>query len=215
MTEATFIQLHGIPRILNGRNLIAQTLPGSGKTVAFTIGMISTVDTSVSRPQVLCLAPTRELANQIIADAVIKLSSRITKKGTSECAIKVAAAISQDSVDNRPARGSICDAHIVVGTPGTVSNWIRYRYLDLSHIKMFVLDEADYMIDQGVSMPSSKATGSFGTTLPPLGHQTVDILKQIQRAIGQRPIQYLFFSATFPEDVLRFTKVLFYYQHQY
>eukprot|EP01031_Cornospumella_fuschlensis_P030949 gene30950-37405_t len=68
------IQASTLPILLQRHNLIAQAQSGAGKTIAFVIGMLCAVDTRVSRLQALCLTPTRELANQILRDAVLPLS---------------------------------------------------------------------------------------------------------------------------------------------
>lgn len=129
------IQATTIPIILSGGNLIAQAQAGAGKTIAFAIGMLSCIDTSRNNVQALCLTPTRELAQQIISDAIARLSTRIPN-------IRCEPALPGYEVE----RGSRCTSHIVVGTPGTVKKWLGFRYLDLSTVRVFVLDEADAMV---------------------------------------------------------------------
>ena len=98
------IQAQTIPLILDGRNVIAQAQAGSGKTIAFTIGMLSIIDTSRPEVQALCLTPTRELADQILKDAVVGLSSRMPQ-------VRWEAALSGVEIE----RGRRCQSHIVVG----------------------------------------------------------------------------------------------------
>ena len=129
------IQASTIPLILDGRNVIAQAQAGSGKTIAFTIGMLSIVDPSRDELQAICLTPTRELANQILHDAVANLARRMPQ-------VRYEAALPGIDVE----KFSKCRSHIVVGTPGKVKSWLSTKYLDFSTVRMFVLDEADAMV---------------------------------------------------------------------
>ena len=142
------IQASTIPLILDGRNVIAQAQAGSGKTIAFTIGMLSIVDTSRDELQAICLTPTRELANQILHDAVANLAKRMPQ-------VRYEAALPGIDVD----KFSKCRSHIVVGTPGKVKSLLSSRYLDFSTVKMFVLDEADAMVAKS-QMAKSMGAGT-------------------------------------------------------
>ena len=95
---------------------------------------LSRVDETVAQPQVIMLAPTRELANQILA--TVKQMAQFTRI-TSSQAIK-------DSV----ARGTTLTDQVIVGTPGTVYDLLRRRAIPSSNIVMFVIDEADVMLDR-------------------------------------------------------------------
>jgi ATP-dependent RNA helicase DDX19/DBP5 len=173
------IQAETIPRIIDGKDLIAQAQSGAGKTVAFSVGMLSRIDPTKAFPQALCLTPTRELAIQIVRDAVVPLSKRFE-------IIKVASAIAGSD----PARGEVCDSQIVVGTPGTVKRWLSMQYLKPKNINIFVVDEADTMV--GNSQKSRS-----------LGAETIFIKKQL------RPdCQILLFSATYSEEVMSFAKTI-------
>jgi ATP-dependent RNA helicase DDX19/DBP5 len=129
------IQASTLPIIFEGHNIIAQAQSGAGKTIAFVIGMLTAVDPRVPAPQALCLTPTREIANQIIDDAVKPLSSRIP-------GIRYECGIAGREVDP----DSHCTAQVIVGTPGTIKRWIKDGYLNTKHIRIFVLDEADTMV---------------------------------------------------------------------
>jgi len=85
-TKPSAIQAATLPHIFQGSNVIAQAQSGAGKTIAFVIGMLSRVDSSSTALQALCLAPTRELANQIVSDAVLPLSTRMQSLAV-ECAV--------------------------------------------------------------------------------------------------------------------------------
>ncbi len=102
------------------------------------LSMLSRVDTEVNSPQALCLAPTMELAVQI-ADVARQMGQFIPK-------LKIAMAIR----GNRVNRGEELEEQVIIGTPGTASDWSspRTRAVNLKNLKVFVLDEADVMIDQ-------------------------------------------------------------------
>ena len=120
-------------------NLIGQSQSGTGKTAAFTLNILSRLDQSdamKNKPQALVLAPTRELVRQIIG--VIQVM------GSFIDSLQVAAAIPVDINE----RGKKLEGQVVVGTPGTTMDMIRRRLLDVSALKVLVLDEADNMLDQ-------------------------------------------------------------------
>lgn len=165
------IQATTLPLILQGSNLIAQAQSGAGKTIAFVIGILTKVNPSHNCLQALCLTPTRELVWQIINDAIKPLSTRLP-------AVRVEEALPTNEV----ARGSVTNSHIVVGTPGTVKKWIVNHYLPLQHVSIFVLDEADTMVDQRA-----------------LGTDTMIVRQKLPATT-----QILMFSATYTEEIMRF-----------
>ncbi|NXN59124.1 DDX25 helicase, partial [Rynchops niger] len=153
------------------QNLIAQSQSGTGKTAAFVLAMLSRVNAAEKHPQCLCLAPTYELALQI---------GHVIENIGQFCAdIKVTYAVR----GNQVPQGSALEEQIVIGTPGTMLDWcFKRRAIDVKKITMFVLDEADIMIDtQGLSCQSIR----------------------IQRALP-KSCQMLLFSATFKETVRAF-----------
>ncbi|KAI7876434.1 P-loop containing nucleoside triphosphate hydrolase protein [Lichtheimia hyalospora FSU 10163] len=166
------IQERALPLLLANppRNMIGQSQSGTGKTAAFVLTMLSRVDTAVKQPQAICLAPSRELARQIMD--VVQEMSQFTQI-TTALAVK-------DSL----TRGRTIQAQVVVGTPGTVQEAIRRRQLAVQHMKLFVLDEADNMLDQAG-----------------LGDQSIRIKAMIR---VPHPLQVILFSATFPDHVRRF-----------
>jgi ATP-dependent RNA helicase DDX19/DBP5 len=149
--------------------MIGQSQSGTGKTAAFVLTMLSRVDFSINKTQAICLAPSRELARQIMS--VVVAMGKFTSVQT-EYAIK----------DNLPKNASLVTAHIVVGTPGTMSDLLKRRVIDPSGIKVFVLDEADNMLDQDG-----------------LGDQTL----RVKNLLKAQP-QIILFSATFPDHVRKF-----------
>ena len=170
----TRIQRYALPIILKGENVIAQAQTSAGKTVAFVIGMLNRIDTSLPLLQAICLTPTRELANQIVSDAVTPLSKHIPNIRI-ELAVKGLPPVQQSS-----------QAHLIVGTPGTIASWIDRRYLNLSKVKVFVVDEADEM----VSLKNKQ-----------LGKATLDIRNMLPPSC-----QVLLFSATYTTDILDYAR---------
>lgn len=135
------IQEKALPLLLANppTNLIGQSQSGTGKTAAFVLNILTRLELNNPAmsgvPQALCLAPTRELARQIIG--VIQLM------GSFISGLNVLAAIPSDVAN----RGRELKGQIVVGTPGTVTDLIRKRLLQANQIKVLVLDEADNMLD--------------------------------------------------------------------
>lgn len=121
-------------------NLIGQSQSGTGKTAAFALNILSRVDISTpdmqKSPQALVLAPSRELARQICG--VIRLMGHFMEGLVVDAAVPVEAA----------QRGRKIEASVVVGTPGTVQDLIRRRSMNVTKMKILVLDEADNMLDQ-------------------------------------------------------------------
>lgn len=132
------IQETALPLLLNDppHNMIGQSQSGTGKTAAFVLTILSRLDYSQPNvPQALCLAPSRELARQIM-DVVQKMGKFLEKLTV------------QFAIPQALERGATVQSQVVVGTPGTVQDMIRRKTLDVRGIKVFVLDEADNMLDQ-------------------------------------------------------------------
>ncbi|KAL9612847.1 MAG: hypothetical protein Q9167_002579 [Letrouitia subvulpina] len=136
------IQEKALPLLLANppTNMIGQSQSGTGKTAAFVLNILSRLDLSSpqlrSTPQAMVLAPSRELARQIIG--VIQVM------GTFVEGIEVAAAIPTEAAD----RKKVVTGQVVVGTPGTTLDMVKRRFINPQHIKVLVLDEADNMLDQ-------------------------------------------------------------------
>lgn len=137
----TKIQAKAIPLILDGQDVIAATETGSGKTAAFVLPALHLLAETKKQhlPRILILTPTRELASQITN--AIRTYSQFLK-------IKVANIIGGVSyVEQRKMLSQPCD--ILVATPGRLIDYLKNKRIDLSAIEMFVLDEADRMLDMG------------------------------------------------------------------
>lgn len=131
------IQETALPTLLANppTNMIAQSQSGTGKTAAFSLAMLSRIDSSKKCCQALCLSPTFELAMQTYEQ--VKTIGSLCKDITIRVAVKGESA----------PRGQKITDHIVIGTPGKVVDWVtKYKCLNLRDCKVFVLDEADVMI---------------------------------------------------------------------
>ncbi|BCE02342.1 ATP-dependent RNA helicase DbpA [Marinicellulosiphila megalodicopiae] len=138
--DMTDIQQASLPDVLSGKDVIGQAKTGSGKTVAFGLRLIDCLHVKFFAPQALVLCPTRELAGQV-ANALRKLARYqqnikiITLSGGMPLGPQFA------SLEK--------GGHIIVGTPGRVKDLIQKGKLDLSEVKVSVLDEADRMLEMG------------------------------------------------------------------
>ncbi|KAL6708566.1 RNA helicase required for poly(A+) mRNA export [Coniothyrium glycines] len=131
------IQEKALPLLLLNppTNMIAQSQSGTGKTAAFSLNILSRIDLTIPEPQALALAPSRELARQILGV--------ITHMGQFMEGLTTMAAIPDPS-----KRGQQYHAQVLVGTPGTVQDMLKRRLINNKYIKVLVLDEADNMLDQ-------------------------------------------------------------------
>lgn len=164
--EPTPIQAITIPAMLRGGDIIAQAQTGSGKTAAFGLPIIDTVDGRDRSVQALILTPTRELAIQV-AEALHKYGKH---KGIETLPIY------GGQPYERQFRGLQRGPQIVVGTPGRVMDHMRRGTLSLDSLEFFVLDEADEMLDMGFiedidwileHVPDNKRSALFSATMPP------------------------------------------------
>ena len=133
------IQERAIGPLLGGRDVIGQAKTGSGKTAAFSLPMLQSIDPDLWRVQALVLAPTRELAVQITKE-VRKLGAYTP--------VKVVTIYGGQSI-NIQREALMHGVHVVIGTPGRIIDHLRRGSLDLSSVKIVVLDEADTMLDMG------------------------------------------------------------------
>ncbi len=160
------IQVATIPDLLAGRDVIAQAQTGSGKTAAFGLPIIESIDPRDRHVQALILCPTRELAIQV-AEALHKYGKH---KEVQTLPIYGGQAY------ERQLRGLQRGVQIVVGTPGRVMDHMRRGSLSLEHARYFVLDEADEMLDMGFiddvdwilgQVPGDRQMSLFSATMPP------------------------------------------------
>lgn len=160
------IQAETIPLVMTGKDLVGQAQTGTGKTAAFALPLLSRIDLKKKLPQVLVLAPTRELAIQV-AEAFQTYAKHI--KGFHVLPIYGG----QDySIQLRPLKRGV---HVVVGTPGRVMDHMRRGTLKLDELDCLVLDEADEMLRMGFiddvewvleQLPDQRQIVLFSATMP-------------------------------------------------
>jgi ATP-dependent RNA helicase RhlE len=132
------VQQMVIPDVLAGHDVLAQSPTGSGKTLAFGVPLVERLRDSDARPSALVLAPTRELALQIVEDLRPLAHAR---------ALSIAAVYGGAGIVKQARNAG--RAHILVATPGRLLDLIDRRDVALDRIRMLVLDEADRMLDMG------------------------------------------------------------------
>lgn len=164
--QPTPIQAAIIPEMLAGRDVLAQSQTGSGKTAAFALPILSKLDKTQRKPQVLVLAPTRELAIQV-AKFFETYGSRV--KGFGVATIYGGQGYDPQfrQLKQRP--------QVVVGTPGRVIDHLERKTIDLSELQWLVLDEADEMLNMGFlddvkkvleHTPDERHIALFSATMP-------------------------------------------------
>ena len=181
-TTMTPVQAQSLPPMLAGRDLIAQAPTGSGKTIAFGLGLLQRLDPAFVKPQALVLCPTRELADQV-AKEIRRLAFDIPNLKVQTLTGGVALAPQLASLRK--------DSHVVVGTPGRVQEMLRKHALSLAKLRTLVLDEADRMLDMGFEeaireivgkTPPSRQSLLFSATFP-------DAIREIARNTLRDPVE--------------------------
>lgn len=138
-TEPTEIQQKAIPVFLEGKNLFGKSSTGTGKTASFALPILQKINIKFRKPQAIIMAPTRELALQIV-DSIRMFSSMME-------GISVAPLIGGMNMNDQIRR--VKDSQIVVGTPGRINDHINRKTLKLDAVEIIVLDEADEMLKLG------------------------------------------------------------------
>ncbi len=160
------IQAQTIPLLLKGKDVLGQAQTGTGKTAAFALPILSRIDLNKKDPQVLVLAPTRELAIQV-AEAFQRYASHL--KGFH--VLPIYGGQDYSTQLRQLKRG----AHVVVGTPGRVMDHMRKGTLNLKGLSFLVLDEADEMLRMGFiddvewileQTPEKRQIALFSATMP-------------------------------------------------
>ncbi|MCG7870647.1 MAG: ATP-dependent RNA helicase DbpA [Candidatus Thiodiazotropha lotti] len=180
--QMTPIQAESLPHVLAGRDLIARAKTGSGKTVAFGLGLLSHLKQQSFSVQALVLCPTRELADQ-----VAKELRRLARTSANTKIITLCG-----GTPFGPQIGSLeHGAHIVVGTPGRILKHLAKGTLSLDSVGTVVLDEADRMLDMGFHddmteilsvTPSQRQTLLFSATYP-------ETIRELSSAFQSNPIE--------------------------
>jgi ATP-dependent RNA helicase DeaD len=172
--EPSPIQEHAIPKLLEGKDVIGQAQTGTGKTAAFAVPIVERLDPKVRSVQALVLCPTRELAVQV-AEEVQKIGKYAR--------LKAIAIYGGQSIE-RQIRSLHFGVDVVIGTPGRVMDHMRRGTLNISGVKVVVLDEADEMLDMGF----------------------VEDIEFILNGTPAEQRQTLLFSATMPDEIKRLAR---------
>ncbi|WER21980.1 DEAD/DEAH family ATP-dependent RNA helicase [Providencia stuartii] len=187
------IQKQCIPLLMDGNDVLGMAQTGSGKTAAFSLPLLHNIDPDLKAPQILVLAPTRELAVQV-AEAMSDFSKHMSR-------VNVVALYGGQRYDVQ-LRALRQGPQVVVGTPGRLLDHLKRGTLDLSKLKGLVLDEADEMLRMGFiedvenimsQIPAEHQTALFSATMPePIRRITRRFMKEpkeirIQASITTRP----------------------------
>ncbi|MFW0766408.1 DEAD/DEAH family ATP-dependent RNA helicase [Trabulsiella odontotermitis] len=174
------IQAECIPHLLGGRDVLGMAQTGSGKTAAFSLPLLNNLDPELKAPQILVLAPTRELAVQV-AEAMTDFSKHMR-------GVNVVALYGGQRYDVQ-LRALRQGPQIVVGTPGRLLDHLKRGTLDLSKLSGLVLDEADEMLRMGfiedvetimAEIPEGHQTALFSATMP-------EAIRRITRRFMKEP----------------------------
>lgn len=174
------IQAECIPHLLSGRDVLGMAQTGSGKTAAFSLPLLNNIDPDLRAPQILVLAPTRELAVQV-AEAMTEFSKHMR-------GVNVVALYGGQRYDVQ-LRALRQGPQIVVGTPGRLLDHLKRSTLDLSKLSGLVLDEADEMLRMGfiedvetimAQIPEGHQTALFSATMP-------EAIRRITRRFMKEP----------------------------
>ena len=163
ITAPFAVQKLVIEDVLDGHDVLVQSPTGSGKTLAFGVPLVECVESTDRRAAALVLAPTRELAEQIVDEMHDVATAR---------ALSVAPVYGGVGIEKQAKRAA--RAHIIVATPGRLEDLLQRRSITLEHIRILVIDEADRMLDMGFKpavdrivrqTPSDRQTLFFSATL--------------------------------------------------
>jgi len=159
------IQYKSIPIINSGKDIIAQSQSGTGKTGAFTIGMLNNLDETIKKTQYIIVTPTHELAKQIY-EVITALTSYME--------VSIVKVIGKTNIND--SRNELMkDPHIIVATPGRLLDMLNRNYVYTDSIKSLIIDEADEMLSSGFmesiynivqTMPKTTQMCLFSATMP-------------------------------------------------
>lgn len=199
--EMTPVQEHSIPVILEKRDLIACAQTGTGKTAAFLLPLINNLYTQPRAEHAvnaIIMSPTRELAQQIDQQMegfsyFVPVSSVAVYGGNDSQAWDV------------QRKGLQKGADVVIATPGRLISHLNLSEVDLSHVKYFILDEADRMLDMGFfddimmivnRLPKERQTIMFSATMPPK-------IRQMAKTILKDPVEVKIAISRPPESIMQ------------
>ncbi|MFV0390582.1 MAG: DEAD/DEAH box helicase [Paludibacteraceae bacterium] len=200
-TDMTPVQEQAIPVILQGHDLIACAQTGTGKTAAFLLPLINNLYTTPHEEtavNAIIMSPTRELAQQIDQQMegfsyFVPVSSVAVYGGNDSGA--------WDLQRNGLQKG----ADVVIATPGRLISHLNLSEVNLSHVRYFILDEADRMLDMGFfddimsivhRLPKERQTIMFSATMPPK-------IRQMAKTILRDPVEVKIAIARPPETIMQ------------
>jgi translation initiation factor 4A len=166
------IQQKSIISIMKGKDVIAQSQSGTGKTGSFTIGALSRINLNINNTQIIIISPTREISNQIY-EVITKISCMMNN-------IKIYNLVGGNSLQDDIQYLKFNSPHIITGCIGRINDMIERNLIHLDNLTTFIVDEVDEIFSNNFK------------------HQIMDIFNKI-RKYKKNNIQYVFFSATMPE----------------
>ena len=191
-TTPTPIQQQAIPHVLAGRDLLGLAQTGTGKTAAFALPILQRLHaagrSSGDRPiRCLVLTPTRELASQI-GESFATYGAHLPLRHT----------VIFGGVGQKPQERALRSGiDILIATPGRLLDLAQQRHVHLQHLEIFVLDEADRMLDMGfvhdvkriiALLPKKKQTLFFSATMPPEAQKLADMLLHSPETVAVTPV---------------------------
>ena len=174
ITAPFAIQNLVVADVLAGRDVLAKSPTGSGKTLAFGVPIVDRIKADGARPAALILAPTRELATQIVNEIYPIAHARALKV----CAVYGGAGITKQAREAPKA-------HIIVATPGRLEDLLQRRAFSLDRVRILVLDEADRMLDMGFRPPIDRIVAQC-----PAKRQTLFFSATLDGDAGRVALEY-------------------------
>ena len=174
ITSPFAIQREVIGDVLDGRDVLAKSPTGSGKTLAFGVPLVDLIEAENPRPSALVLAPTRELATQIVDDIRVIAHAR---------ALRVAAVYGGVGLVKQAKEAG--RSHVLIATPGRLEDLLARRAFSLDTIRLLVLDEADRLLDMGFRPAVDRILA-----LCPFERQTLFFSATLDGEAGQVARQY-------------------------
>jgi ATP-dependent RNA helicase DeaD len=213
--EPTPVQAQAIPHLLQGKDVVAQALTGTGKTAAFGIPLVERINPRRNQPQAIVMTPTRELAVQV-AEHLGQLGKHRD--------LRLVAIYGGQPID-RQLRALSRGVHAVVATPGRLMDHMRRGTVDLSSVGLLVLDEADQMLQMGFQedveyvmshLPPERVTALFSATMP---KPIMDIVHRYMRepqviqlsraqALTVPEVEQVFYVVPFPRKMDALCRIL-------
>jgi ATP-dependent RNA helicase RhlE len=174
ITEPFAVQRLCIRDVLAGEDVLVQSPTGSGKTLAFGVPLADRLDSNGPRQAALILAPTRELAEQIVDELQAIAHAK---------ALRVAAVYGGVGIPAQAKRAA--KAHIIVATPGRLEDLMERGAVSLNKVRILVLDEADRMLDMGFKPPVDRIVAKM-----PRDRQTLFFSATLEGAAGELAAAY-------------------------